>query len=233
MGASEHPPESPAAEPGTGPLIGAALGLDLLAAALALALFVWLGYQVRSGDPTNFDRTARAWVRSLETAKLSAVMWGASYYGAPSRLLPLGLVAAVMFLVRGWRRGALLVLVTLVGAIVLDVGLKALFARARPEAFFDYYRSPKSYSFPSGHALFAVCFFGGLAVLLSHRLRGRLAEILVWIIALVFILLIGISRVYLGVHYPTDVIGGFAVGTVWVAFVALGDRLAERRRLRV
>jgi undecaprenyl-diphosphatase len=47
------------------------------------------------------------------------------------------------------------------------------------------------------------------------------------------IFLIGVSRVYLGVHYPTDVIGGFAVGTVWVASVALGDRLAERWRLRV
>jgi len=130
-------------------------------------------------------------------------------------------------------RGAVLVLVTLVGAVVLDVGLKDLFARARPQSFFDYYHTPKSYSFPSGHALFAVCFFGGLAALVSHRLWNRIARILVWAIALVLILLIGISRVYLGVHYPTDVIGGFAVGTVWVVFVALGDRLAERRRLRV
>jgi undecaprenyl-diphosphatase len=233
MGASEHPLESPAPEPGTGPLVGATLGLGLLAAALALALFVWLGYQVRSGGPTDFDLTARAWVRSLETAELSGVMWGASNYGAPRRLLPLGLVAAVVFLVRGWRRGAVLVVVTLVGTVVLDLGLKELFARARPQAFFDYYRTPESYSFPSGHALFAVCFFGGLAVLLSHRLRGRFAQILVWTIALVLIVLIGMSRVYLGVHYPTDVIGGFAVGTVWVAFVALGDRLAERRRPRV
>jgi undecaprenyl-diphosphatase len=233
MGASEHPPEAPPAEPGTGSLVGATLGVGLLAAALALALFVWLGYQVRSGGPTHVDVTVRVWVRSLETAELSTVMWGASYYGAPSRLLPLGLVAAVVFLVRGWRRGAVLVLVTLAGALVLDVGLKALFARARPQAFFDFYRTPNSFSFPSGHALFAVCFFGGLAVLLSHRLRGRLAQILVWALALILIFLIGASRVYLGVHYPTDVIGGFAVGTVWVAFVALGDRLAERWRLRV
>ena len=232
MNASEHPPESPA-KPGTGPLVGAALGVGLLAAALALALFVLLGYQVRSGGPIDFDLAVRAWVRSRETPEISAVMWGASFYGAPSRLLPLGLIAAVVFLVRGWRRGAVLVLVTLVGAVVLDVGLKDLFARARPQSFFDYYHTPKSYSFPSGHALFAVCFFGGLAALVSHRLWNRIARILVWAIALVLILLIGISRVYLGVHYPTDVIGGFAVGTVWVVFVALGDRLAERRRLRV
>jgi undecaprenyl-diphosphatase len=233
MDAAEHPPEPPAVERGSGPLVGTALGIGLLAAAAALALFVWLGYQVRSGEPTELDLTIRAAVRSLETARLSDVMWGASFYGAPRRLLPLGLAAATVFLLRGWRRGAVLVLVTLAGAGVLDAGLKELFARARPQAFFDYYPTPRSFSFPSGHALFAVCFFGGIAVLLSHRLRGRPAQVLVWAIALVPIILIGASRVYLGVHYPTDVIGGFAVGIVWVASVALGDRLAERRRLRV
>ncbi len=233
MDVSEHPPEPSLAEPGTAPLVGAALAIGLLGAAVALALFVWLGYQIRSGEPTDFDLLGRAWVRSLETRELSAIMWGASVYGAPRHLMPLGLAASVVFLVRGWRRGAALVLVTLAGAAVLDIGLKQLFARARPQAFFDYYHTPASYSFPSGHALFAVCFFGGLAVLLSHRLPGRPAQILVWVIALVLIFLIGISRIYLGVHYPTDVIGGFAVGTVWVTSVALGDRLAERWRLRV
>jgi membrane-associated phospholipid phosphatase len=233
MGPAEHPPESPTVEPGSGPLVGTALGAGLLAAAVALLLFVWLGYQVRSGEPTDFDLTIRAAVRSLETARLSSVMWGASYYGAPRLLLPLSLAAAALFLLRGWRRGAGLVLVTLAGAALLDVGLKELFARTRPQAFFDFYPAPQSFSFPSGHSLFAVCFFGGIAVLLSHRLQGRVAQVLVWAIAVVAILLIGVSRVYLGVHYPTDVIGGFAVGIVWVASVALGDRLAERRRLRV
>lgn len=230
MAVRAHPPESPTLEPGSGPLIGAALGLGLLAAAVALALFVWLGYQVRVGGATAFDLTVRADLRSLETARLSTLMWAASVYAAPVRLLPLGVVAAAVFLLRGWRRGGLLVLVTLVGAALLDVGLKACFARARPEAFFDYYPSPTSFSFPSGHALVATCFFGGIAVLLSHRLEGRLAQVLVWLVAIAVIFLIGVSRIYLGVHYPTDVIGGFAVGVVWVTAVALGDRLAEHRR---
>ncbi len=213
-------------------MIGTALAAGLLGAALALTLFIWLGYQVRTGEPTGFDLTVRAAVRSWESAGVSRVMWGASVFGAPVRLLPLGLLAAAAFALRGWRRGAWLVVVTITGAIVLDVGLKTLFARARPEAFFDYYPAPTSYSFPSGHALVATCFFGGIAVLLSHRLQTRLAQVLVWVVALVLIVLIGGSRVYLGVHYPTDVLGGFAVGTVWVASVALGDRLAERRRRR-
>jgi undecaprenyl-diphosphatase len=220
-------------EPGSGALIGAALGLGLLAATVALALFVWLGYQVRTGEPTSFDLTVRDGLRSMETARLTGIMWGASVYAEPVRLLPLGLVAAAVFLLRGWRRGARLVLVTLFGAVLLDVGFKALFARARPVAFFDYYPAPTSFSFPSGHALFATCFFGGIAVLVSHRLESRISQVLVWLVAVAVILLIGVSRIYLGVHYPTDVIGGFAVGVIWVTAVAFGDRLAEHRRLRV
>lgn len=233
MNATAHPPEASTIEPGSGPLIGAALGIGLLAAAVALALFVWLGYQIRSGEPTGFDLTVRNGLRSMETAKLTALMWGASVYAAPSRLIPLGLAAAAVFLVRGWRRGALLAVVTLAGGGLLDLGFKVLFARARPEAFFDYYPAPTSFSFPSGHALTATCFFGGIAVLVSHRLESRVTQTLVWLVAIALILLVGISRIYLGVHYPTDVLGGWAVGVIWVTAVALGDRLAERRRLRV
>ena len=232
MGAAAHPPESPAIQPGSGPVVSAALGLGLLAAALALALFIGLGYLIRAGEPTAFDLAVRAWVRQVQSPGLTSLMWGASFFGAPARLTPLGVVAAAIFLLRGWRRGALLVVVTLAGAGLLDVGLKLFFQRTRPEPFFPDYPLPDSFSFPSGHALFATCFFGGLAVLLSHRLRSRLLQVLIWIVALLLIVLIGASRVYLGVHYPTDVLGGFAVGIVWVVSVALGDRLAERR-LRV
>ena len=228
MGINAHPPES-AAEAATDRLIGAALGLGLLAAALALWLFVWLGYLIHPGEPTGLDLMVRAWVGSLQSAELTSLMWAASVYGAPVRLSPFGVVLAVLFLVRGWYRGALLVIVTLAGAGLLDTGLKLFFGRTRPEAFFTHYPAPQSYSFPSGHALFATCFFGGIAVLLSHRLRSRTARALVWAIAVTLIVVIGASRVYLGVHYPTDVVAGCAVGVVWVAAVALGDRLATRR----
>jgi undecaprenyl-diphosphatase len=226
------PPEPRLAEPGSAPLVGATLAAGLLASALALALFLWLGFLIRSGEPTAFDLAGRAGLRSLESPALSAVMWAASVYGAPVRLSPLGLIAAAVFLYRGWRRGALLVIVTLAGAWVIDTGLKLLFARARPEAFFDYYPAPQSYSFPSGHALFSVCFFGGLAVLLTHRLERRPVQVAVWLVAVALILLIGSSRVYLGVHYPTDIVGGYAMGIAWVTAVAFGDRLAEHRRRR-
>jgi undecaprenyl-diphosphatase len=224
--------EETEATPARVSLAGTALIVGLICAGVALAVFVWLGYQIRAGEPTEFDLAAREAVRSLQGPVLTSIMWGASVYGAPRLLGPLGLVAAVVFWRRGWRRGAILTVAMLAGALLLDSGLKQAFGRVRPDAFFEFYPAPVSYSFPSGHALFATSFFGGIAVLASHRIRSPEGRALLWVAAGLLILLIGVSRIYLGVHYPTDVIGGYAVGLVWVTALALGDRLAERR-LRV
>jgi undecaprenyl-diphosphatase len=123
------------------------------------------------------------------------------------------------------------VVITLAGAGLLNWLLKISFGRVRPEPFFDY-PLPGSPSFPSGHALFAASVFGGLAALLAPRLKHRPLKIAIWISAALLILLVGLSRVYLGVHYPSDVLAGYAVAIIWVNFVALGDRLARHRRRR-
>jgi len=134
-------------------------------------------------------------------------------------------------LVRGWRRGAALVVITMAGAGLLDALLKQAFARVRPAAFFNY-PLPVSHSFPSGHAFFAASFFGGLAVLISGRVRSKALRAGIWVVAIGITLVIGLSRVYLGVHYPSDVLAGYAAATVWVAAVAFGDRVASHRRRR-
>jgi undecaprenyl-diphosphatase len=158
-------------------------------------------------------------------------MIAASLYGGPSFLVPLSLALALGFLVHSWQRGALLVLVTVAGAGLLNSLLKQTFGRARPAPYFDY-PLPASNSFPSGHAFFAASLIGGLTVLLSARVRSFPLRVVLWVVALSLILLIGFSRVYLGVHYPSDVFAGYAVAVVWVAAVALGDRLAGHRRRR-
>ena len=213
-------------------LVGLELGLGLVLAFLAGLLFAWLGDEVLEGDTRAADEQLRALVGGIASPRLTEIMVFASVWGAPLRLSVLAAAAVATFLIRGWPRGAVLVVVTLLGAGALDGGLKLLFGRARPMAFFDHYPSPESFSFPSGHALFATAFFGGLAVLLWGRLAHPALRVGVALAAGSLILLIGFSRIYLGVHYPTDVLGGFAAGTVWVAAVALGDRIAAHRRRR-
>jgi len=208
-----------------------ALVIGLLTAAAALVLFTWLGREILEGEILAFDGRLRTLVHDLASPRLTTLMGAASLYGGPAVLVPVGLLVAVAFLVKGWRRGALLVVVTLAGAGLLNGLLKFSFARVRPASFFDY-PLPGSPSFPSGHALYAASIFGGLAVLLTARIPNLLLQLAIWFVAISLILLVGLSRVYLGVHYPSDVLAGYAIGIIWVIGVAFGDRLARHRRRR-
>jgi membrane-associated phospholipid phosphatase len=213
-------------------LMGLELAVGLVLALAAGLLFAWLSDEVAEGETQAADDLLRGMVNQRATPTVTDVMIFASVWGAPRRLAVLAVVAVAVFLARRWYRGALLVAVTLLGAGLLDGGLKLLFGRQRPTPFFEYYPAPETFSFPSGHALFATTFFGGLAALLWKRLRHPALRFAVAIGAVVLILLIGFSRIYLGVHYPSDVLGGFTVGIVWVTAVALGDRIAAHRRGR-
>lgn len=227
-------PNSPETRPNTPEsdrLLSAALVVGLLAAAAALMLVTWLGREILSGETLAFDDRIRTMVHSMASPRLTALMWGASLYGGPPVLALIGVVLALAFLLREWQRGALLVAVTIGGASLLDGLLKLSVARARPAAFFDY-PLPASPSFPSGHALFAASFFGGSAALLSARLRSHPLRVVVWVVAIFLAALVGLSRVYLGVHYPSDVLAGYAIGVIWVTAVVFGDRLARHRRRR-
>jgi undecaprenyl-diphosphatase len=208
-----------------------ALIIGLLAAAAALAVFTWLGREVLTGLTPALDDQIRQTVYGAASPTLTAIMRFASRYGGPAGLTPVGIVLTLAFVIRGWRRGAVLVVVTMAGAGLLDTLLKLSFGRVRPTPFFDY-PLPATASFPSGHALFSACFFGGLAVLVSHRVRHQLLRVAVWVVAISIIALVGLSRIYLGVHYPSDVLAGCAAATVWVAAVAFGDRLFMHRRRR-
>lgn len=212
-------------------LLSATLIVGLVAAGLALLVFSWLGREVVTGVTPAMDEQLRTALHSYASPGLTRFMIAVSRFGGPSWLVSLGLVLALAFLLHRWHRGALLIIITLSGAGLLNTLLKQTFARTRPEAFFDY-PLPLSQSFPSGHAIFAASVFGGLAVLLTDRIRSKPLQALVWVTAVSLILLVGVSRVYLGVHFPSDVLAGYAVAVFWVAGVALGDRVASHRRRR-
>jgi membrane-associated phospholipid phosphatase len=226
------------AAPETGPtsaaskrLLSLELLLGLLIAAAALVLLTWLGREILEGEVLAFDDRLRVLIHGLASPGLTTVMRAASLYGGPIVLIPAGLLAGVAFLVKRWHRGAVLAVVILAGAGLLNGLLKFSFARVRPASYFDY-PLPSSPSFPSGHALYAASVFGGLAVLVTARIRSRLLQLAIWLIAVSLILLVGLSRVYLGVHYPSDVMAGYAVGIIWVTAVAFGDRLVHYRQHR-
>jgi undecaprenyl-diphosphatase len=188
------------------------MGVALAAALLFLLLARW----VLAGESMLFDLwirdTVHGWATPLATdALLTITMLGSEWV-----MLPLGAVLVWRLATIGLRRQAILLTAGGLGAELVSNVLKLAFHRPRPPVFFGLARA-ETYSFPSGHAFVATVFYGLLAVILIESSgRGR-----VWISAatVLMALPIGFSRVYLGYHYPTDVLGGWACAAGWLALI--------------
>jgi undecaprenyl-diphosphatase len=209
-----------------------ALGLFLLTslgiAAGALILFGWLAEEVMEGDTVQFDAAIRTAVHNHATPTLTAIMQVFSFLGSVGWVLFFGLLIICVCFYFKRRRMAGFLAIAMVGASTLDTVLKLAFHRVRPIAYFG--TSPRSYSFPSGHALGSLCFYGILAAVLSDRITSRKQKFFVWLTAALLVASIGFSRIYLGVHYPSDVIAGYLAGAVWVTAVTIVDEILLDRR---
>lgn len=207
------------------------LVLGLLTAIGSLAVFAWLTDEVLEGDSRYFDDTTRAAVHQLASPALTLAMRGISFLGSTVFLILATAAIVLWFATRGWRREAILLTITMLGAALLNTTLKLAFKRPRPVPFFNLL-PPESYSFPSGHSLASCCFFGALAAILSAHIAGRKLRAAIWIAATAMFLLIGFSRIYLGVHYTTDVMAGFAAALIWIMAVRFVETQLARRRNR-
>ena len=201
-----------------------------LAAAIGSLLFLgWLSDEVMDGDTRQFDEATRAFVHQFASPPFTQIMRGISFLGSTIFLTSLTALFVVGFAVRQWRREAILMGITMAGAALLDVTLKYAFHRARPVPYFDIV-APRSYSFPSGHALASFCCYGALAAILSPRIKSPPIKAALWIVCALLVLAIGFSRIYLGVHYPTDVLAGYSAALIWIFVVRFVDVSLARRR---
>jgi undecaprenyl-diphosphatase len=208
-------------------LFEAAIVISLAVAVLALFLFAWLGNEVLEGDTQHFDQAVRNWVHQYASAGMTRTMTAISLLGYNILILEM-LIAFAVFAWLRWRRAAVWLAVAMAGALALDTALKFAYHRTRPSAFFGV--APHSYSFPSGHALCSFCFYGVMAGLLSKRTKALSWRIVIWTVAAILVIAIGLSRIYLGVHYPSDVIAGYLAATVWVGTVIVLDHLRKVRK---
>jgi undecaprenyl-diphosphatase len=213
-------------------IISVWLSLGLLAAIATLVFLGWLADEVLEGETRQFDDATRAAVHTFASPPLTLFMRAISFLGSSQFLTVASIAVIVWFAWRKWGREAKLFALTMIGASVLNITLKLVFKRPRPVPFFDL-TAPESYSFPSGHSLASCCFFAGLAAILSGRIKHKRPQTIIWTIAIVMFLLIGLSRIYLGVHYTTDVIAGFAAASIWILVVRYVEELLVRRRRRI
>jgi undecaprenyl-diphosphatase len=204
----------------------AAIVISLAVAILCLFLFGWLGREMRAGDTIRFDQAVRNWVHQFASPGMTRAMTFISLLGYNVLIVEL-VIAFIVFAKLRWKRAALWLAIAMAGSLLLDLALKYAYHRPRPTAFFG--TAPSSYSFPSGHALCSLCFYGVLAGLLSARLKSLPWRIAVWTAAALLIIAIGLSRIYLGVHYPSDVLAGYLAATVWVGTIIVLDHVRKVR----
>jgi undecaprenyl-diphosphatase len=186
-----------------------------LIAAAAVLFSIWLGRAATLGRTLPFDGAIRDAIHACASPSLTLVMLGITQMGEPLFLVLVTLLAAWRLSIAGRRRAAALLGLSTIGVTALSESLKVVFHRTRPPGFFGY-AEPLTYSFPSGHAITSICFYGVLSLILSSATRSAARRRVLWITTVLLILLIGFSRIYLGVHYPTDVLGGYVLGIAWL-----------------
>ena len=211
--------------------VSLSLLLGLATAIITLIFFGWLADEALEGDAKNFDDVTRAAVHHFAMPLLTAIMRGFSFVGSTIALSLGTIFVVVQFARRKWGREARLFAITMIGAGLLNITLKLAFKRPRPVPFFNL-SPPETYSFPSGHSLTSAVFFGALAAILTARIQSRRVRVAIWIVAAAMFLLIGLSRIYLGVHYTTDVIAGFAAALIWILVVRFVEMELTRRKRR-
>jgi membrane-associated phospholipid phosphatase len=193
----------------------------LLAGALAAAiLFLLLARWVLSGGAMPFDLWVRAAVQGWASPPLTGGMLAVTMLGSEFVLLPLGALLVWRLAATGRRRDAILLAAVSLAAELAAQSLKLALHRPRPDVFFGL--SPaETYSFPSGHAFVSTVFYGLLAGILMRREPSRWKRASLAALAVLTALAIGFSRVYLGYHYPSDVLGGWACAAASLALARL------------
>jgi undecaprenyl-diphosphatase len=140
-------------------------------------------------------------------------------------------ILALFFILRRRWQDLFLLIVTIVGGELLDYLLKFSVQRARP-VFPNPFVTASGFSFPSGHAMESMVFYGLIAYLLMRDSKRSAEQILIFLIFVLVVLLVGFSRIYLGVHYPSDVLGGYFAGIAWLVVTINGSELLYRLQHR-
>ena len=188
--------------------------LRVVATLVAALVFVWLLGEVASGEILRLDTLAyQVFVEHLRSDTLTSFMQA---FTSLASIVVLAVLAAVIAALAPGKAPGWCVSVNLVCVVLLNTVLKYLVQRPRPDGF--RLISETGYSFPSGHSMVAMAFFGLLIWMVWRYHRHDVMRV-VWCVVFGFVIvMVGVSRIYLGVHYASDVLAGFCVSLIWLIF---------------
>jgi undecaprenyl-diphosphatase len=197
--------------------VGIFLLVGAVIAIIATAAFAELAEHVLAGGTQAFDVAILEWLHAHQSKPVTALMIEMTYLGTGTVVMVVVGVAALFLWHTEHKHSARLLLAATIGNILLNGVLKLVYHRARPSVF-EWQTTAVSSSFPSGHAMSSTVVYGTVAYLLLRLQKHHWAKMLTLVGAILLILLICLTRLYLGVHYPSDVMGGIIVGLAWASF---------------
>lgn len=165
---------------------------------------------------TVVDYQLSQYFYQLHSPLLNTIMTGITHIGdLVTQTAVTVLIVSVLFMLKKWRTAIWYGLTVLIGAGILNAIIKGIYERARPSQIQPLVEIG-GYSFPSGHSMGSVIVYGGLLFLILRSLRSAQLKFIVSLLISFLVLGIGVSRIYLGVHFLTDVLGGFSLGFAWL-----------------
>jgi undecaprenyl-diphosphatase len=197
--------------------LGVFLIMGMTLAVLGTWAFVQLAETVREGHSQAFDESVLRWIGQRQVPWVESALVEITMLGTGVVVLMVVGVAGLFLWLTKHRYSTVLLLVATLGGIVINNVMKLYFDRPRPQVF-EWGTHAMSSSFPSGHSMSAVIVYTTVAYLAARLQKQRWARWATMFVALVVIALIGFSRMYLGVHYPSDVAAGAVVGLAWTGF---------------
>jgi membrane-associated phospholipid phosphatase len=202
------------------------LGLHLTVGLLVILAAGWWFADIaedmsREAATRLLDKSATAWFQDHAAPLLTRISRVVSFFGSVGFLTAASLLLAGIFALRRASYSLLGLALTMGGGSVLNILLKHFFHRQRP-VLENPLVTLSSYGFPSGHTMGATLFYGAVAIFVAQSVRTWQLRVLTFCTAVVLVVLIGISRIYLGAHFLTDVLGAIAVGLAWLAFCWTG-----------
>jgi undecaprenyl-diphosphatase len=191
--------------------------------------FVALADEVHEGETQHFDNTIMHFVAAHRGPEwLQEVGRDITSLGSVVVLSLVTFAVAGFFLLQRKYAAMLLVLTATIGGIVISTVIKYFVSRGRP-TLFEHADIVYTSSFPSGHSMLAAVVYLTMGSLLTRLVRGRLLKLYFLLVAMTLTVLVGASRVYVGVHWPTDVLAGWTAGLVWALLCWLVARQLQRR----
>jgi len=197
-----------------------AIMLKTSAGLLCLAGFIQLTLSLMSNDAIqSLDENILLWIETLRTPFLNAMMVDVSSLGGLALTVVLGLLAVAIFLLTRDPAAAIHLVLTASGGFAISLWAKSLISRPRPSVIPQLIHA-SGFSYPSGHAITSAAVYLTMAILACRHFPSLRARVVLLTLAAMMITLVSFSRLYLGVHYPSDTMSGAFIGLAWALFMA-------------